>query len=109
LGGQGGAGGDTAAIWFSVGGDPPLTPHPTTGVSPTPRPPEASLNSAIVIAGNPGRGGADGLGGNGGVFCTDSDSHSGSNGPVGTNGPQGPNGNFTVSKPPHLDGFLNSN
>jgi hypothetical protein len=112
-GGIGGAGGDTGAIWFSVGGVPPLVPHPTNGVSPTPRPPEANLNGAIVIAGNPGPGGSGGPGGNGGpggeghgksggVFCTDTGSSSGSGGPHGANGPNGPPGNFTRTPPPNL-------
>src|ERR1035441_2389507 len=47
-GGTGGAGGDTGAILFSVAGRA-LDPHPTTGVSPTSRPPEANLNGAIEI------------------------------------------------------------
>lgn len=112
-GGPGGQGGDTGAIYFKVGGDPPLIPHPTNGVSPTPRPPEANLNSAIVIAGNPGPGGPGGAGGNGGdagegrgkvggIFCTDSDSHAGSHGPPGTPGSPGAVGNFTKTPPPNL-------
>jgi len=113
-GGRGGAGGDTGAIWFSVGGAPTLIPHPTNGVSPTARPPESNLNGAIVIAGNPGPGGPGGPGGDGGgggeghgkvggIFCTDSDSHSGSHGPSGASGASGPVGNFTRTPPPNLN------
>lgn len=106
-------GGNTGAIWFSIGGGHPLIPHPTNGVSPTQRPPEANLNSAIVIAGSPGPGGPGGTGGNGGAagegrgkvggfLCTDSDSHSGSRGPAGTSGSVGATGNFTNTPPPNL-------
>ncbi len=111
-GGRGGAGGDTGAIWVSVGGQV-LTPHPTSGVSPTSRPAEANLNGAKVIAGNPGPGGGGGPGGNGGpggeghpksggIFCTDSDSGSGAQGGPGPTGPAGPPGNFQTSAPPNL-------
>jgi hypothetical protein len=96
-----------------VGGAPPLVPHPTTGVSPTPPPPEWNLKDVIVIAGSPGPGGPGGPGGNGGpggeghpkaggIFCADSDSSSGSTGPHGAVGPTGPPGNFTRTPPPNL-------
>lgn len=114
-GGPGGRGGDTGAIWFFVDGKV-ITPHPTSGVSPTPRPAEANLPGAIVIAGNPGRGGPGGVGGSGGPAgeghskaggfeCPDTSSSSGSNGAHGANGPQGPSGNFTTTAPPNLAAF----
>jgi len=114
-GGTGGAGGDTGAIWVSIGGQPPLTSHPTNGVSPTSRPSDADLNGAIVIAGNPGDGGPGGNGGNGGpageghgksggIFCTDTGSHSGGNGSQGANGHKGAPGSFTRAAPVALHG-----
>jgi hypothetical protein len=114
-GGPGGPGGNTGAIWFSVDGKI-ITPHPTSGVSPTARPPEANLSGAIVIAGNPGPGGPGGTGGAGGPAgeghskaggfeCPDTSSSSGANGAHGANGPQGPTGRFTTTAPPNLAAF----
>jgi hypothetical protein len=110
-GGAGGPGGDTGAIWASAGGQV-LHPHPTTGVSPTPPPQEATLTGVIVIAGNPGPGGTGGPGGNGGpagedhgkvgpFMCTDTDSSSGAPGAPGPAGAAGPPGGFTTTPPPN--------